>query len=412
MALARIWLSLFGIGFLAACYKAFWRGQLEVFSALGSAMLEAAKTGVELSIGLVGVMAFWLGMMRIGEAAGLIERLARLLSPVLTRLFPGVPAGHPALGAMVMNLSANMLGLDSAATPLGLKAMQSLQELNPEPDRATNAQLMFTILNSAGVTLIPVSVMVYRAQLGAANPADVFLPSVIGTLVSALAGVLITAGLQRIRLWQPALLLPLLAVLATIGFVVWQALRADQTTLGRYSLFGGNFLMVGIIVLFLASGARKRLNVYDHFIEGAKGGFETGVRIIPYLIAMLCAIAAVRSTGVLDYALAILSSAVAALGWDTAFVPALPTALMKPLSGSGARGLMLETMKLYGPDSFVGRLVSTVQGSTETTLYVLALYYGSVGVRHTRYSLAVGLAVDAIGIVAAILLGYVFFAQG
>ena len=409
MALARIWLSLFGLGFLAACYKAFVRGQIEVFSMLGTALLEAAKTGVEISIGLVGVMAFWLGIMRVGEAAGLIEALARFLSPVLGRLFPGVPKGHPALGAMVMNLSANMLGLDSAATPLGLKAMQSLQELNPAPDRATNAQLMFTILNSAGVTLIPVSIMVYRAQLGAANPADVFLPALLGTAVSALSGIVITAVLQRINLLHPKLLIPLIVVLAGIGMLVWQAATLSQATLGRYSLFGGNFLMVSVIIFFLAAGAVKKINVYDYFIEGAKGGFETAVRIIPYLIAMLCAIAAVRSTGVMDYALAGLAHLFSAMGLDTAFVPALPTALMKPLSGSGARGLMLDTMKQYGPDSFVGRMVSIIQGSTETTFYVLALYYGSVGVRHTRYSLTVGLIVDLIGIVAAIFLGYLFF---
>jgi len=409
MALARIWLSLFGVGFLAACYKAFVRGQLEVFTDLGSAILKAATTGVEISLGLIGVMAFWLGIMKIAEQAGLINKLARVLSPVLGRLFPGIPAGHPALGAMIMNLSANMLGLDSAATPLGLKAMQSLQELNPEPDRATNAQLMFTILNSAGVTLIPVSIMVYRAQLGAANPADIFLPALIGTGISALSGIVITAVLQRINLLQLKLLLPLLGVIGVLGLVVWQASQLDQVALGRYSMFAGNFLMVSIIVGFLAVGAYKKVHVYDAFIEGAKGGFETAVRIIPYLIAMLCAIAAVRSTGVMDYGLAILARTVEALGMDSAFVPALPTALMKPLSGSGARGLMLDTLKTYGPDSFVGRLVSIVQGSTETTFYVLALYYGSVGIRHTRYSLAVGLAVDFIGVVAAIWLGYLFF---
>lgn len=411
MALARIWLSLFGLGFLAACYKAFVRGQIEVFSALGSALLDSAKTSVEISIGLVGIMAFWLGIMRVGEAAGLIEKLARFLSPVLGRLFPGIPAGHPALGAMVMNLSANMLGLDSAATPLGLKAMQSLQELNPDPDRATNAQLMFTILNSAGITLIPVSVMVYRAQLGAANPADVFLPALLGTVISALSGIVITASLQRINLFHPKLFFPLLAVLIGIGLLVWQAATLNETTLGHISLFAGNFLMVGVILLFLTAGALRKVNVYDAFIEGAKGGFETGVRIIPYLVAMLAAIAAIRSTGVMDYALAGISRLIAALGLDTAFVPALPTALMKPLSGSGARGLMIDTMKTYGADSFVGKLVSTVQGSTETTFYVLALYYGSVGVRHTRYSLTVGLIVDAIGVLAAIFLGYLFFAD-
>ena len=380
-----------------------------MFSTLGTALMDAAKLSVEISIGLVGVMAFWLGIMRIGEAAGLIERLAKFLSPVLGRLFPGVPPGHPAMGHMVMNLSANMLGLDSAATPLGLKAMQSLQELNPYKDRATNAQLMFTILNSAGVTLIPVSIMVYRAQLGAANPADIFLPVLMGTAVSALSGIIITALLQKINLLHPRLLLPLLIVLGGIGVLVWQASMANQATLGRYSLFFGNFIMLAIILGFMLAGVAKKVNVYDYFIEGAKGGFETGVRIIPYLVAMLTAIGAVRSTGVMDYALAGLSTVIAALGLDTAFVPVLPTALMKPLSGSGARGLMLDTMKTYGVDSFVGKLVSTVQGSTETTFYVLALYFGSVGVRHTRYSLVVGLVVDFIGVVAALLLGYLFF---
>jgi spore maturation protein SpmA len=409
MALSRIWTFFFGISFLAACYQWLWLGQPAVFGQMGPAMLTAAKTALEISIGLVGVMSLWLGVMRLGEAAGAIAGLARILAPVLKHAFPDVPEGHPALGAMIMNFSANMLGLDSAATPLGLEAMRQLQTLNTDPERASNAQVMFTLINTAGLTLIPVSVMVFRAQYGAANPADIFIPSLLGTAISALSGFLIVAVIQKVKLSDPWLFIPLIGLLVAIGVVLFVTAGLNQARLANLSLIGGNFLMVSVITGFVVGAAFKRVAVFDTFIDGAKQGFQVGVNIIPYLVAMLVAIAALRSSGVLGLVLDGIAFAFEAANLPTEFIPVLPTALMKPLSGAGARGLMLDTMKTYGADSFIGKLVCTVQGSTETTFYVLALYFGSVGVKNTRYTLGIGLLVDFIGVCAAILLGYLFF---
>lgn len=409
MALSRIWSFLIASSFLMGLYKWLIKGDDLVFQKMAGAVTDAAKTGFEVSIGLVGIMALWLGVMNLGERAGLIQGLARLLSPFLGKIFPDIPKDHPALGAIIMNFSANMLGLDSAATPLGLEAMRELQTLNPTPDRASNAQIMFTAINTAGLTLIPVSVMTIRAQQGAANPADVFIPALLGTLVSAFSAILIVGAIQRINFLKAALLLPMLGMVALLGLVLWGLRGAGQETVSKISLVAGNFLVVAIITLFVAAAWRKRLNVYEVFVEGAKQGFETGVRIIPFLVAMLLAIFLFRASGFLDYVLVALTWVLEWMGLSTEFVPALPTALMKPLSGSGARGLMIDTLKQYGPDSFIGKLVCTVQGSTETTFYVLALYYGSIAVKDTRYTLWVGLLVDLIGVIAAIALGYVFF---
>jgi spore maturation protein SpmA len=409
MALSRIWSFLIASSFVLGLYKRLFLGDEVVFQKMAGAVTEAAKTGFEVSIGLVGVMALWLGVMNLGEKAGLIQGLARLLSPFLGKIFPDIPKGHPALGAIIMNFSANMLGLDSAATPLGLEAMRELQTLNPSSDRASNAQIMFTAINTAGLTLIPVSVMTIRAQQGAANPADVFIPALLGTLVSAFSAIILVGAIQRVNFFRAAVLLPLVGMVALLGAILYLFAGAAQESIGRVSQFAGNFLVVAIITGFVVAAWVKRVNVYEAFVEGAKQGFETGVRIIPFLVAMLLAIFLFRASGFLDYVLAALTWVFQVFGINTEFVPALPTALMKPLSGSGARGLMIDTLKQYGPDSFIGKLVCTVQGSTETTFYVLALYYGSVAIKDTRYTLWVGLVVDLIGVIAAILLGYVFF---
>ena len=409
MALSRIWSLLFLVSFALALFKWLFRADDAIFESMALSMVSSAKAGFEISLGLTGVMTVWLGLMQIGERAGLIAAFARLLSPVMRRLFPSVPAGHPAMGAMVMNFSANMLGLDSAATPLGLQAMTELQTLNASEDTASDAQLMFTIINSAGLTLIPVSVMAIRAQQGAANPADIFIPAMLGTLVSATVAVLVVMWLQKIRFWQAALVLPLVAFLGLLGFgFVWLS-HLGTAAISHYSQFAGSFLVVLVVMAFIAAGLWRKLNVYEVFIDGAKQGFDVAIKIIPYLVAMLLAIGFFRSSGALGYVLKAIELLAGYLGMDTAFVPALPTALMKPLSGSGARGLMMDTLTTYGPDSFVGKLVCTVQGSTETTFYILALYFGSVGLKNSRYALPVGLLIDAVGAVAAICIGYFFF---
>ena len=409
MALSRIWSLLFLVSFALALFKWLFRADDAIFESMALSMVSSAKAGFEISLGLTGVMTVWLGLMQIGERAGLIAAFARLLSPVMRRLFPSVPAGHPAMGAMVMNFSANMLGLDSAATPLGLQAMTELQTLNASEDTASDAQLMFTIINSAGLTLIPVSVMAIRAQQGAANPADIFIPAMLGTLVSATVAVLVVMWLQKIRFWQAALVLPLVAFFGLLGFgFVWLS-HLGTAAISHYSQFAGSFLVVLVVMAFIAAGLWRKLNVYEVFIDGAKQGFDVAIKIIPYLVAMLLAIGFFRSSGALGYVLKAIELLAGYLGMDTAFVPALPTALMKPLSGSGARGLMMDILTTYGPDSFVGKLVCTVQGSTETTFYILALYFGSVGLKNSRYALPVGLLIDAVGAVAAICIGYFFF---
>ncbi len=408
--LHRIWLGFFLLAFLAALVQWLVAGDAAVFQRMVSSLFDMAGLAVELAIGLIGLMAFWLGVVAVGEASGLVDRLARLLSPLFTRLMPEVPRGHPAISSMTLNLSANILGLDNAATPLGIKAMKDLQTLNPQPDVATNAQILFLVLNTSSVTLFPVTILLYRAQMGAPDPAAVFIPILIATSCSTLAGLLVTAWVQRIRLRDTI-------VLGFLGgaFAVLLALVGWFSTLGaeelqRQSSLISNLLIVSLIMLFLLVAHRRAVNVYDTFIEGAKQGFETAIGIIPYLLAMLVAIGVFRASGALDQALMLLRSGVDALGMDTLWVDAMPTALMKPLSGSGARAMMIDTMNTFGVDSFQGRLAATLQGSTETTFYTLAVYFGAVGIRRARHALGCGLAADAAGIVAAIVVAYWFYA--
>lgn len=407
--LHRIWLGFFLVGFASALYRWLGLGDADVFQRMVVALFDMAALSVELAIGLVGLMALWLGIVAIGEASGLIDKLARALSPLFTRLMPEVPAGHPAISSMTLNLSANILGLDNAATPLGIKAMKDLQSLNPDPQVASNAQILFLVLNTSAVTLFPVTILLYRAQLGASDPAAVFIPILIATSCSTLAGLLVTAWVQRLRLGDAvvlgflgggfALLLALVGWFATLG--------AEQ--LQRQSSLLSNLLIIGLIMLFLVAAHRRAVNVYDTFIEGARQGFETAIGIIPYLLAMLAAIGLFRASGAMDLVMGALRELVSLGGWDTRWVDALPTGLMKPLSGSGARAMMIDTMNTFGVDSFQGRLAATMQGSTETTFYVLAVYFGAVGIRHTRHALACGLAADVAGITAAIAVAYWFY---
>ena len=407
--LHRIWLGFFLVAFVSSLVQWLWVGDAEVFQRMVSSLFEMARLAVELAIGLIGLMALWLGVVAVGEASGLIDKLARLLSPVFTRLMPDVPSGHPAISSMTLNLSANILGLDNAATPLGIKAMQDLQTLNPTPEVATNAQILFLVLNTSSVTLFPVTILLYRAQMGAPDPAAVFIPILIATSCSTLVGLLMTAWVQRINLRDTVLLgatgLGFATLLALIGW--FSTLTAIE--LQRQSSLVSNFLIVSLIMLFLVVAHRRSVNVYETFIEGAKQGFETAIAIIPYLLAMLVAIGVFRASGALDILLEAVRAVVSSMGADARWVDTLPTALMKPLSGSGARAMMIDTMNTFGVDSFQGRLAATLQGSTETTFYVLAVYFGSVGIRHARHALACGLAADFAGIVAAIGVAYWFY---
>lgn len=407
--LHRIWLGFFVLAFASALYQWLGLGDATVFQRMVSSLFDMAGLSVELAIGLIGLMALWLGVVAVGEASGLVDKLARALSPLFTRLMPGVPAGHPAISSMTLNLSANVLGLDNAATPLGIKAMQDLQTLNPEPDTASNAQILFLVLNTSAVTLFPVTILLYRAQLGAPDPAAVFIPILIATSCSTIAGLLVTAAIQRISLWNTVVLLYLGGAFAfLLALVAWFAtLGADE--LQRQSSLVSNLLIIGLIMLFLLVAHRRSVNVYETFIEGAKQGFETAIGIIPYLLAMLVAIGVFRASGALDLLLGSVRELVTLGGWDARWVDAMPTGLMKPLSGSGARAMMIDTMNTFGVDSFQGRLAATMQGSTETTFYVLAVYFGAAGIRHTRHALTCGLAADAAGISAAIAVAYWFY---
>ncbi|WP_276362628.1 spore maturation protein [Daejeonella sp. H1SJ63] len=409
MALNYIWIGFFVIAFVVALVKLIFFGDTAIFNNVVNGMFDSAKTGAEISMGLIGIMTFWLGIMKIGERAGMISLFARGMSPFFSRLFPEIPKNHPANGSIIMNFSANMLGLDNAATPVGLKAMQEMQELNPEKDTASNAQIMFLVLNTAGITLIPTGVIAVRMANGAANPADVFIPCLLGTFVSFLAGMIAVAVYQKINLLQ----LPILAffgffIAIMSGLYFWLgSLPPDQIQV--YAGLLGGFIIFSLITLFVVYGAAKKINVYEAFIDGAKEGFSTSVMIIPFLIAILVAISAFRTTGCMDYVVNAIGSLVALFGLDTSFVPALPVGLMKTLSGGGARGLMVDVMTTYGADSFQGRLASIIQGSSETTFYVLAVYFGSVGIKKPRYALMCGLIADLAGLIAAIFLAYLFF---
>jgi len=409
MALNYVWIAFFIIAFIVALIKLIFFGDTEIFSNLINGMFDSAKTGAELSLGLIGIMTFWLGIMKIGEQAGMISVFARGVNPFFSKLFPGVPKGHPANGSIIMNFSANMLGLDNAATPVGLKAMKELQELNPEKETATNAQIMFLVLNTAGITLIPTSVIALRLASGAQNPADIFIPSLIGTFISFVSGMLAVAAFQKINLFKLPILI-FFSFFIGLMFLLYFGLKdlpPDQ--MEKVAGLIGGLLIFSIIILFIVYGAAKKINVYNSFIEGAKEGFTTAVMIIPFLIAILVAISAFRTTGCMDYIVGGIEHAVAFFGLDTRFVPAVPVGLMKTLSGGGARGLMVDVMQTYGVDSFQGRLASIIQGSSETTFYVLAVYFGSVGIKNTKYALTCGLLADLVGLIAAIVLAYIFF---
>lgn len=409
MALNYIWLAFFIIAFAVALFKTIFEGDLEVWSTIMSSSFTSAATAFEISLGLTGILSLWLGLMKVGERAGVIGFFGRMISPLFCRLFPGVPKGHPAMGSIFMNVSANMLGLDNAATPLGLKAMQELQTLNKEKDTATDAMIMFLILNASGLCFIPIGIMMYRAQAGATNPTDVFLPILLATFISTMVGIVALCIKQRIRLADPVLLSWLAGMAAIIAGIVWFFSGMDGESVARYSGFIANALLFGVIIAFLGSGLWKRINVYESFIEGARDGFKTAVTIIPYLVAILVAIGMFRASGAMDLLTEWTTWAVASVGLDTEWVEALPTALMKPLSGSGSRGLMVDLMTAHGADAFVSRVSASIQGSTDTMFYVLAVYFGSVGIRKARYAVTYALMADIAGSLAGIFAAYLFF---
>ncbi|MFP5418273.1 MAG: nucleoside recognition domain-containing protein [Gammaproteobacteria bacterium] len=407
--LNALWIGFILVAFLIACFKLLVFGDAAIFAALVKALFDSSKTAFEIALGLTGVMALWLGVMKIGERAGMLDLLTRGLAPLFRRLFPEVPPNHPALGAMTMNMGANMLGLDNAATPLGIKAMQELQKLNPSPDTASDAQILFLVINTASVTLLPITIFTYRAQMGAADPTDVFVPLLITTYIGTLVGLIVTGLYQRLHLWNGVTLAYLGGATAIIGGLVAYFGSLDAPEMTRQSSILSNVLLFGIIVTFLLMALRRRVNAYEAFVEGAKEGFHTAVTIIPYLVAMLVAIAVFRASGALDLVMGGVRTVVLGLGLDARWIDGLPTALMKPFSGSGARAMMIDTMQSHGADSFAGRLASIVQGSTETTFYVLAVYFGAVGIKRVRHAVTCGLIADLAGILAAIGMAYLFF---
>ena len=431
MVLNYIFVSFFLIAFAIGLFRLIVMGDVDVFPAMMNSTFDSAKTAFEISLGLTGVLSLWLGIMNIGEKGGVVNVIARLLSPVFCKLFPDIPKGHPVTGSIFMNIAANMLGLDNAATPLGLKAMEQMQQINeqrnsewrarhatlPDADAvmaernatATNPMIMFLVLNTSGLTLIPVSIMVYRAQMGAAQPTDIFIPILIATFFATLAGIIFTSLYQRINLLNKVMLLTLGGMIAAVCAIIWGFSQMDKETMNTVSTSVANVLLMTIIVGFIGAGIRKRVNVYEAFIEGAKDGFTTAVRIIPYLVAILVGIGVFRASGAMDTVIEGVKWCVSSCGIDTSFVGALPTALMKPLSGSGARGMMVDAMTTYGADSFVGRLSCIFQGSTDTTFYILAVYFGSIGIRKTRHAVACGLLADLFGVIAAIAVAYMFF---
>ena len=408
MALNYIWIGFFLIAFVFGIISLLM-GDTTIFQKMVDSTFDSSKTAFETSLGLTGVLALWLGIMKIGERAGVVNVLARMLSPFFSKLFPDIPKNHPVMGSIFMNIASNMLGLDNAATPTGLKAMGQMQELNTKKDTATNPMIMFLVLNTSGLTIIPTTILAFRSSYGAVQPTDVFIPILLATTVATLAGIIITAGWQRINIFQPILLAGLVGLMAFVGLVIWGFGQMDKETMGTVTSVASNLILLSIIVLFIVAGLLKKVNVYDAFIEGAKDGFQTAVRIIPYLVAILVAVGVFRASGAMDLLIQGIKWCVEQCGLDTRFVDALPTAFMKPLSGSGARGLMLESMKTFGVDSFVGRLSCIFQGSTDTTFYILAVYFGSIGIRYTRHALACGLLADLVGVIAAIAICYIFF---
>ena len=409
MVLNYIWVAFFVIAFVVALGKLLFLGDTGIFTELVNSTFSSSKNAFEISLGLTGLLSLWMGIMKIGESSGMINALSRWLSPVFCRLFPDIPKGHPAMGSIFMNLSANMLGLDNAATPLGLKAMKELQELNPKKDTATNPMIMFLVINTSGLILIPVSIMMYRAQMGAAQPTDIFIPTLLSTAVSTAVGILTVSISQRINLLCKPILILAGCISLFFATLIWVFVRVGRDEMGPYSTLAANIILFSIILLFIVWGLWKRTNVYDAFIEGAKEGFGTAVRIIPYLVAFLVGIAVFRASGAMDLLVGGIEWVVALCGIDTGFVGALPTALMKSLSGSAANGLMIDTMEQYGADSFVGRLSCVARGASDTTFYILAVYFGSVGITRTRNAVTCGLIADLSGILAAIFISYLFF---
>lgn len=409
MILNYIWIAFLVIAFVVACVQFIFVGNTQIFTDVIQAAFGSAKTGFEISLGLTGVLSMWLGVMKIGEKGGVIQFFSRMVAPFFSKIFPDIPKNHPVMASMFMNMSANMLGLDNAATPMGLKAMKELQELNPDKETASNPMIMFLVLNTAGLTLIPISVMVYRAQLGAVNPADIFLPIMLATFFAALTGLISVSIVQKINLFNKTVMLTLLGLSAIIGGIIFSLSSLPKEQIAEYSALAANFLLFSIIISFVVMAFAKKVNVYDAFIEGAKEGFQVAIGIIPYLIAILVAIAMFRASGAMTLLTDGITWLVGLTGINTDFVGALPTAIMKPLSGSGARGMMVDTMTLHGADSFLGRLSCIIQGSTDTTFYILAVYFGSVGIKNSRYAVVCGLLADVAGITAAILLGYLFF---
>ncbi len=409
MVLNYIWIGFFFIAFIIAFVRLIFWGDTDIFPAIMKNVFEMAETGFTLSLGLTGVLSLWLGFMKIGEKAGVIRAFARVLNPLFKRLFPDIPQDHPAIGSIVMNISANMLGLDNAATPMGLKAMKEMQELNKNKDTASNAQILFLVLNTSGLTLIPISIMVYRAQMGAADPSDIFIPILLATFFSTIVGLIVVALFQKIKLFDKVVMLylgGLTAIIASI-ILIFRYLPEEQAQV--VSQVTSNLILFVIIISFILTGFLKKINVYEAFVEGAKEGFKIAIKIIPFLIAILIAIGAFRTSGAMDYIISAIKHFLLMINVNADFVEALPTALMKPLSGSGARGMMVDAMNTYGADSFVGRVASTIQGSTDTTFYILAVYFGSVGIKNTRYAVTAGLLADLAGIVAAIFIAYLFF---
>ena len=409
MVLNYIWISFFIIAFAIALVRLIFMGDIAVFPEMMNSTFQSSKTAFEISLGLTGVLSLWLGIMKIGERGGLVNFLARILSPVFIKLFPEIPKGHPVAGSIFMNIAANMLNLDNAATPLGLKAMEQLQELNPRKDTASNPMIMFLVLNTSGLTIIPVSILVYRAQMGAEQPTDVFIPLLLATFFSTLAGIVITSIYQHINLINRTVITTLGGMCAAVAGIIWGFGQLDKGMMNTVSTTVANILLMSIIIVFIIAGMRKKINVYDAFIEGAKEGFTTAIRIIPYLVAILVGIGVFRASGAMTFLVEGIRYAVEACGGNSDFIGALPTALMKPLSGSGARGMMVDAMSTYGADSFAGRLSCIFQGSTDTTFYILAVYFGSVGIRHTRHAVTCGLLTDLAGVIAAVAVAYMFF---
>jgi spore maturation protein SpmA len=410
MALNYIWIAFFLIGFLFALGQLIFAGNTQIFNELVSAVFSNAKTGFEISLGLTGALTLWMGLLKVGEKGGVVKIMGKIIGPLFQKLFPGLPKGHPAYGSIMLNIAANMLGLDNAATPMGLKAMGEMQEVNPKKDTASDAQIMFMVINAAGLTIIPVSIIVYRAQLGAVNPADIFIPILISTFCASLTGMISVAVIQKINLLDKVILAYLGGLTAIVVGVIYYFSTLPKEQITTLSTLAANFILISIIVLFVVLALIKKVNVYDAFIEGAKEGFGIAIKIIPFLVAILVAIGIFRASGAMDFIIAGAAKLFAWIGVDTQFTKALPVAFMKPLSGSGARGLMIDAMKTYGADSFVGRLACTMQGTTDTTFYIIAVYFGSVGIKNTRYSVGCGLLADLAGFTAAILVAYLFFA--